>query len=235
MGAILITLFTFVLILVSLFLMLVVLMQRASANAGLGAAFGGGMAESTFGAETGNILTKATIYAAAGFFVLCFGLYLGYLSRFSAQLEEEPGQGLPELAGDVNPAAAQVPDLSDEAEATGPTALTPADRPRTQQEMGLGGGVDFAADAIPVSELDLPQEVLDQLPPGARFEDGLIIADDETRVIMDPEEDLPPDILELILQRASVVQQQRAEDEAEGTDEAPTEEEAAEPAPAPAP
>ena len=68
---------TFILILVSLFLILVVLMQRAKSDGGMGAAIGGGMAESAFGGETSNVLTKATINSAIAFFVLSFLLYLG--------------------------------------------------------------------------------------------------------------------------------------------------------------
>ncbi|HTB80314.1 MAG TPA: preprotein translocase subunit SecG [Opitutaceae bacterium] len=68
---------TFILILVSLFLILVVLAQRAKSDGGMGSALGGGMAESAFGGETGNVLTKATINASIAFFVLSFLLYLG--------------------------------------------------------------------------------------------------------------------------------------------------------------
>ncbi|HSY53617.1 MAG TPA: preprotein translocase subunit SecG [Opitutaceae bacterium] len=68
---------TFVLIIVSLFLILVVLMQRAKSDGGMGSAIGGGMAESAFGGETNNVLSKATINAAIAFFVLSFVLYLG--------------------------------------------------------------------------------------------------------------------------------------------------------------
>jgi preprotein translocase subunit SecG len=75
----LIGLFTFVLILVSAFLVLVVLVQKPRTDAGLGAAMGGGAAEAAFGAETGNVLTKATIYAAVAFFVLSLCLYLAHL------------------------------------------------------------------------------------------------------------------------------------------------------------
>ena len=65
---------TFVLILVSLFIVLVVLAQK-SKDGGMGAALGGGAAEAAFGAETGNVLSKSTIYAAVMFFVLAFALY----------------------------------------------------------------------------------------------------------------------------------------------------------------
>jgi preprotein translocase subunit SecG len=70
---------TFVLILTSLFIVLVVLMQRAKTDGGMGAAMGGGITESTFGAETSNVLSKATINAAILFFVVSFVLYLAHI------------------------------------------------------------------------------------------------------------------------------------------------------------
>ncbi|MDI1337757.1 MAG: preprotein translocase subunit SecG [Lacunisphaera sp.] len=70
---------TFILILTSLFLVLVVLMQRAKTDGGMGAAMGGGITESTFGAETSNVLSKATINGAILFFVLSFVLYLAHI------------------------------------------------------------------------------------------------------------------------------------------------------------
>lgn len=75
----LIGIFTFILILVSIFMVLVVLAQKSKNDGGMGAALGGGAAEATFGAETGNVLTKATINAAIAFFVLSFLLYLGHI------------------------------------------------------------------------------------------------------------------------------------------------------------
>lgn len=76
---ILIGVLTFLLILVALFLVLVVLIQKPRADSGLGAAMGGGAAEAAFGAETGNVLTRATIVSAVAFFILSFVLYLGHL------------------------------------------------------------------------------------------------------------------------------------------------------------
>ena len=76
---ILINLLTIVLVLVSIFLILVVLMQRGSAQGGLGAAMGGGMAEQTFGADTTNVLSRLTTKVAIIFFVMVFGLYLAVL------------------------------------------------------------------------------------------------------------------------------------------------------------
>ncbi|MBC7367283.1 MAG: preprotein translocase subunit SecG [Undibacterium sp.] len=68
---------TFFLIIISLFLVLIVLAQKAKSDGGVGAAMGGGMTEAAFGADTGNVLSKATIYAAVAFFVIAFTVYLG--------------------------------------------------------------------------------------------------------------------------------------------------------------
>ncbi len=87
--SILIGIFTFVLILISVFLVLVVLAQKAKSDGGMGASLGGGATEAAFGADTGNVLTKATINAAIAFFVLTFGLYLGhiYVSKHAKNTE----------------------------------------------------------------------------------------------------------------------------------------------------
>jgi preprotein translocase subunit SecG len=75
--SILLGIVTFVLILTSILLILLVLAQKAKSDGGMGAAMGGGMAEATFGADTGNVLSKATVNAAIVFFVLSLSLYLG--------------------------------------------------------------------------------------------------------------------------------------------------------------
>ena len=52
---------------VCVLIVLVVLMQRPRSE-GLGAAFGGGMTENLFGAQTTNVLVKFTTWLAAAFF-----------------------------------------------------------------------------------------------------------------------------------------------------------------------
>jgi preprotein translocase subunit SecG len=69
------------LFLVSILVVLIILMQRPSANAGMGAALGGGAAESVFGGESANVLTKMTTTLTVILFVLSFGLYLGFVAR----------------------------------------------------------------------------------------------------------------------------------------------------------
>ena len=56
-----------ILAIVCILLTLVVLMQRPK-NEGLGAAFGSGMTENIFGAQTATVLTKATVYLGCIFF-----------------------------------------------------------------------------------------------------------------------------------------------------------------------
>src|SRR5947209_8920756 len=62
---------------IALIMMLVILMQRPKSE-GLGAAFGGGVTENIFGAQTTNVLTKITGWLAAFFFLLTFILSILY-------------------------------------------------------------------------------------------------------------------------------------------------------------
>ena len=82
---------TTILVITSLFLVMVVLMQRAKTDGGMGAAMGGGSMESAFGAETGNVLSGATIKAAVIFFVASFCLYLAhiYQSKHHAGIDSQ--------------------------------------------------------------------------------------------------------------------------------------------------
>jgi preprotein translocase subunit SecG len=103
---------TFVLILTSLILILLVLAQKAKSDGGMGAAMGGGMAEATFGADTGNVLSKATINASIVFFVLSFCLYLGriYEGKHSAGASGSlPSIAAPAAAPSKAPAGVTAP------------------------------------------------------------------------------------------------------------------------------
>ena len=104
--SILLSLLTVVLILVSLFLILVVLAQK-SKDGGMGATLGGGMAEATFGADTSNVLSKATINAAIAFFVLSFVLYLGHI--YVRKHATATGDALPSIAAPASRPAAPAP------------------------------------------------------------------------------------------------------------------------------
>jgi preprotein translocase subunit SecG len=115
--SIVISILTVVLILISIFLVLVVLMQKAKSD-GAVAAMGGGSMESTFGAETGNVLTKATINAAIAFFVISFALYILHIRQSKQQ--EAADSALPKVAAPAGTPATP---------AANPTA--PAPTPKT--------------------------------------------------------------------------------------------------------
>jgi preprotein translocase subunit SecG len=70
-------------VLVALLMMLVILMQRPKSE-GLGAAFGGGVTENIFGAQTTNVLVKFTAWMAGIFFALTFALSILYAHKSTA-------------------------------------------------------------------------------------------------------------------------------------------------------
>lgn len=119
-------------IFVALLMMLVILMQRPKSE-GLGAAFGGGVTENIFGAQTTNVLTKVTGWLAAIFFLLTFVLSILYARKGNTQsdLRRELMKGQtstspsPSVAPGTSPAASPGP-----SSAVGPpgtiTNLTPA-------------------------------------------------------------------------------------------------------------
>jgi len=99
---------TFALIVLSLFLVLIVLAQKAKSDGGVGAAMGGGMTEAAFGADTSNVLSKATIYAAIAFFVIAFSLYLGRIYE-RKHATAAASNALPTIAVPAAPAPAPAP------------------------------------------------------------------------------------------------------------------------------
>jgi preprotein translocase subunit SecG len=117
---------TFVLILTSVFLILLVLAQKAKSDGGMGAAMGGGAAEATFGADTGNVLSKATINAAIVFFVLSFALYLGRI--YAGKHAAASGMSLPSISAPKLPATA-LPQLPVAFPAAAAPTPAPAQKP----------------------------------------------------------------------------------------------------------
>lgn len=66
--------------LVAILMMLVILMQRPKSE-GLGAAFGGGVTENIFGAQTTNVLTTITTWLASIFFLVTLVLSVLYAHK----------------------------------------------------------------------------------------------------------------------------------------------------------
>jgi len=99
---------TVILIFVSVFIVLVVLAQK-SKDSGMGAALGGGAAEAAFGADTSNVLSKSTIYAAVLFFILAFTLYLGRIYE-RQHGTEAANNALPTIVAPAAPPPAATPE-----------------------------------------------------------------------------------------------------------------------------
>jgi preprotein translocase subunit SecG len=71
-----------VLVIVSLLMILTILMQRPKSE-GLGAAFGGGLTDNLFGAQTTTVLTKFTVWLGALFFLLTLIISVLHVKSFS--------------------------------------------------------------------------------------------------------------------------------------------------------
>jgi preprotein translocase subunit SecG len=94
-------------VIVSLLIILAVLMQRPK-NEGLGAAFGGGMTENLFGAQTTNVLANFTRWLGGIFFVLSLTLSVLYAREShqnSAIKQKLLSAPVPEASPAVTPAA----------------------------------------------------------------------------------------------------------------------------------
>ncbi len=128
--AILLNVILVIYILVALLMILVILMQRPKSE-GLGAAFGGGVTENIFGAQTTNVLTKFTGWLAGIFFLLTFVMSILYAHRSgaSSELRRELMKDSPSAAMPVaSPGApAPLPAVAPEAAAAQPSdAMAPA-------------------------------------------------------------------------------------------------------------
>ena len=114
-----------IILLLGLFMILLVLMQPSKADGGLGAAFGSGATDTLFGARTGNILTKATVWLAAILFIN--SVLLGFLfSRQSSAVLDAVKKAPPAAVQKAEPAAK---DKKAAAPATESKAATPASAP----------------------------------------------------------------------------------------------------------
>ena len=116
-------------VLVAGLMVLVILMQRPKSE-GLGAAFGAGVTENIFGAQTTNVLVKFTTWLAGIFFALTFALSVLYAhhsvasSAFRRELmktqpaqtspapaapQSSPGTTPAQTSPAVSPAASEAP------------------------------------------------------------------------------------------------------------------------------
>jgi preprotein translocase subunit SecG len=126
--SILIPILLTILVIVCVLLVLVVLMQRPRSE-GLGAAFGSGMTENIFGAQTTTVLTKATVYLGGIFFGITLILTI-LVSRQSSErrvglLESELKNAKPAASATVAPKTGAMPGSTVNSSSTPAANVTP--------------------------------------------------------------------------------------------------------------
>jgi preprotein translocase subunit SecG len=115
-------------VLVAALMVLVILMQRPKSE-GLGAAFGGGVTENIFGAQTTNVLVKFTTWLTGIFFGLTFALSVLYAhhSVASSAFRRELMKNQP--ASQTSPAPAGPKSSPASSPATTPAQVSPTVSP----------------------------------------------------------------------------------------------------------
>lgn len=119
-------LLTAVLVIDCIFLVLLVLVQLPKKEAGMGQAFGGAATDALFGAGSGNVLTKATKWGAAIFFILA--IVLTVMGTYKTSSSTGRLQRIMSEKG-ATPAAAPAANVP---AANTPAANTPAATPAQQ-------------------------------------------------------------------------------------------------------
>ena len=104
-------------------MILLVLMQRPKSE-GLGAAFGGGMTENLFGAQTTTVLTNITRWLGGIFFALTLILSILYSQQAKRAVKSDNLQALMKQAKSVP--AATVPAVPAPSASASPAAAAPA-------------------------------------------------------------------------------------------------------------
>ena len=116
-------------IIVCVLMILVVLMQRPKSE-GLGAAFGGGMTENLFGAQTTTVLTNITRWLGGIFFALTLILSILYSQQAKQSVKSS---NLMELEKQAKPISAPaVPSVSPASATASPTAAATAAVPEAK-------------------------------------------------------------------------------------------------------
>ena len=142
-------------VMVSLLIVLIVLMQRPK-NEGLGAAFGGGMTDNLFGAQTTNVLQTITRWLGGIFFALTLLLSVLYVKKSAnpSGVSKVLSQAPPVMAS--TPAASLPTATSEPVEVTDalPSTAAPAIDAKAPVEMKLDGAPAPAAPVTPAAPAD---------------------------------------------------------------------------------
>ena len=133
-------------VLVSVLMVLVILMQRPKSE-GLGAAFGGGVTENIFGAQTTNVLVKFTTWLAGIFFALTLAISILNAHRSTADSAFRRELMKKQAAQPTSPAPGAAKSSPVSSPATTPTQTSPGVSPAPDS----GAGVLPAGSAPPAA------------------------------------------------------------------------------------
>jgi preprotein translocase subunit SecG len=92
----------------------------------MGSALGGGAAETVFGGESANVLSKMTTTLTVILFVLSFGLYLGFVAREKTAPKALDAKATTPVTAPAAPAPAATAPAAPKAPVATPTAPAPA-------------------------------------------------------------------------------------------------------------
>jgi preprotein translocase subunit SecG len=123
-------------VLVSLLMVLVILMQRPKSE-GLGAAFGGGVTDNIFGAQTTNVLVKFTTWLVGIFFVLTFAISILNAHKSTADSAFRRELMKKQAAPPTSPAPAAAKSSPVSSPATTPTQTSPGVSPAPDSGAGV--------------------------------------------------------------------------------------------------
>jgi preprotein translocase subunit SecG len=140
---------------IALLMVLVILMQRPKSE-GLGAAFGGGVTENIFGAQTTNVLTKITSWLATLFFLLTFVLSILYAHKGNTQsgLRRELMKDSPPAAATTSPTPGPGPSstVGPPGTVTNPTPGSTAPAPSVKPaDLAVGAVPPTSSSVAPIS------------------------------------------------------------------------------------
>lgn len=167
-------------ILVCVLIVLAVLMQRPK-NEGLGAAFGGGMTESLFGAETTNVLATVTRWLGVLFFGLTLLLSALYArqGRLTTNVQQRLGEAPKPVTPPVDLKPAEVTPVSaEEKKVEAPSPVPAPEAPKTQEVKPEPPKADAAVPVPPKA----PEVPATELPKAATPEKAPAVSPEATKV-----------------------------------------------------
>ena len=153
-----ITLLLIIQIFICLLLVGIILMQLPRSE-GLGVAFGGGMTDNLFGADTTNVLTKITVWLGIGFFVITLALAVSYSyhhkqdSQLAASVVEQVAKDADaQKAAKAAETPAPTPEVAPTSEVAPASGVPAGEEKSVESPAPESAPVEAAPEAAPVEE-----------------------------------------------------------------------------------